>query len=143
MVLLRDFPRSMLPCLKGQETGKVRTWQVYHDALVPQPSVSVLSNDAALAFQFAALLAGVPATALVDTGAPSCFASKSFAQQAGLSFQAASSDALQCANGSELSTYGHMKVILKIQGYTSAILLTISDIASSNTILGEDWQIQR
>ena len=70
LVLLRDFPCSSLPCLTGQETLRVRTWQVYHDAHVPQPSTSVLSNDAAPRFRFAALLAGVPTTALVEPGSP-------------------------------------------------------------------------
>lgn len=47
MILLRDFPRSALPCLTGQETGRVRTWQVHYDAPVPQPSISALCTDAA------------------------------------------------------------------------------------------------
>ena len=67
MMLLRDFPRSSLPCLTEQETGQVRTRQVDYDAPTPRPSISALSTDATPRFQFAALLAGVPATALVDT----------------------------------------------------------------------------
>ena len=114
---------------------------MYYDALVHQFSISVLSNDAAPRFQFAALLARLPATALVDTRSPAYFVGKSFAGRAGLRYQADLGISLHCANGSELRTYGHMKVILKIRGYTSAQLLTIADVASSDVILDEDWLI--
>ena len=37
---------------------------------------------------------------------------------------------------------GHMKLTLKIQGYTSVILLTVADIVSSDIVLGEDWLVR-
>ena len=75
---------------------------------------------------------------LVDTG----FISKRFAERAGLRYQADSGSDLQCANGSELRTYGHLRVTLKIQAYASAVLLTVADVASSDIILGGDWLVQ-
>ena len=78
MVLLKA--QAMLPIsrsedMKGEDLGGL-THLVYHDARIPWPFVSGLSNlqllnAAAPLNQIAAVLPGVPTTALLDTGAPS------------------------------------------------------------------------
>jgi len=76
----------------------------------PLPSFSVPSTNAAPRYPIAAILADVPVKVLVDTGLPAFFVSKGFAERARIRYWSDIGNSLQCANGSKLRTYRHMKV---------------------------------
>lgn len=100
-------------------------------------SDDVESHD--LTFVFSASLAGVPCTALGDSGAKHSFVSKEFAQRHKLHIKQESVP-IVLADGRHSSTSGLVYCKLKLQSYQADVSLRVIEMVPGiDVILGDDW----
>ena len=109
---------------------------------VVQRRDAAIPDSAGLSSFFEVSLAGVPARALVDTGASVSFIDTAFARRSGLAIKSSPhTPQIQLANGQQLASSGHVSAPMHLPGFTGTFHALAADLSHlpCDILLGDAW----
>ena len=99
-----------------------------------------LFQQSHLAMSFPGRLAGIPARALIDSGATDCFIAKAFVQNHKLKVKQHTDSTLTLGDGTVSAINGTAKLSLDLQSYRGQIQFFVIDLAKDvDVVLGDSW----
>ena len=109
-----------------------RKWEIRHD--------SASQNSDLLTSKWAATVAGLPCSLLLDTGAQENFVSEAFVRDNQLSFSHLSAGSIQLGNGSVAKITGKVTLSLSIRNYHTKISMYVTQLSEGiHVVLGEPF----